>query len=94
MKSDRWVLYILECGDGSLYTGISNDFERRLQEHEEGIGAKYTKGRGPFSVLYTEECEDRSAASKREYTMKRLSRAQKIQFIETGKKTSKIKTGR
>jgi putative endonuclease len=79
-----WVVYILECGDGSLYTGITNDLERRLVAHESGKGAKYTKGRGPFRVLYQEEFADRSAASSRENQIKRMSRAEKI-ALSTGK---------
>lgn len=72
-----WVVYILKCGDNTLYTGITNDFDARLAAHEGGMGAKYTKGRGPFTVMYQEECEDRSAASKREMAIKKLSRAEK-----------------
>ena len=76
-----WVVYILKCGDGTLYTGITNDFSKRLAAHVDGSGAKYTKGRGPFEVLYKEECEDRSMASKREYEIKRLSRDEKLALI-------------
>lgn len=73
-----WTLYILHCGDGSLYTGITNDMERRLEAHISGTGAKYTRGRGPLKLVYTENHSDRSAASKREYAIKALSRAQKL----------------
>jgi len=73
----QWVLYILECGDGSLYTGITNDLVRRLSQHENGQGAKYTRGRGPFRLAYREKCIDRSQASKREIEVKSLNRTEK-----------------
>ena len=75
-----WVVYILKCGDGSLYTGITNDFPARVAAHEAGTAAKYTKGRGPFALVYQELCEDRSAASKREMQVKKLSRAEKLEL--------------
>lgn len=78
-----WTVYILECADGSLYTGITNDLPRRLGQHESGQGAKYTKGRGPFRLAYSEACENRSIASKRERELKDLSRAQKQDFLKT-----------
>ncbi len=77
----NWVVYILECKDGSLYTGITNDFDARLLAHEEGRGAKYTKGRGPFFVRYQEVCEGRSEASKREIQIKKFSRIDKMALI-------------
>lgn len=77
----QWVVYILECADGTLYTGITNDLDKRIAAHEDGTGAKYTKGRGPFKLLYREECENRSAASKRELAIKKLSRAEKMALI-------------
>ena len=76
-KIMSWVVYILKCADESLYTGITNDLDARLAAHEEGTGAKYTKGRGPFEVVYTEDCADRSEASKREFAIKKLNRAEK-----------------
>ena len=72
-----WNVYILGCADDSLYTGITKDLERRLAEHENGTGAKYTKGRGPFKVLYVEEQPSRSHALKRELEIKALDRADK-----------------
>lgn len=80
-----WVLYILECADGTLYTGITNDLDQRLQKHENGTGAKYTKGRGPFKLAYTENLKDRSEASKREIAVKGLGREEKLKLI-AGKK--------
>ncbi len=80
-----WCLYILECGDATLYTGITNDLERRIAAHEAGTGAKYTKGRGPFKLLYTKTCTDRSEASKCEQTVKALNREEKLILISKGK---------
>ena len=73
----NWYLYILRCGDGTLYTGITNDVEKRLAAHRVGKGAKYTRGRGPLELVYREELPDHSAALKREYEIKSLSRQEK-----------------
>lgn len=78
-------LYILRCGDGSLYTGTTDDVERRLKAHREGKGAKYTRGRGPLEVVYREELPDKSAALKREWAVKRLSREEKCKLIGSGR---------
>ena len=75
-----WVVYILKCADHTLYTGITNDLEARICAHEAGQGAKYTKGRGPFELLYRENCENRSAASKREMAIKNLSKEEKLKL--------------
>ncbi len=77
----EWVLYILQCKDGSLYTGITNDLEARIKAHESGQGAKYTRNRGPFTLKYTENHESRSLASKREIEIKALSREEKLILI-------------
>ena len=77
-----WKLYILRCGDGSLYTGITTDVERRLEEHRSGKGAKYTRSRGPLELAYVEDCDDKSAALKREYEIKSLARTEKLKLIE------------
>lgn len=76
-----WTIYILKCSDDSYYTGITNNLVKRVTDHENGQGAKYTKGRGPFRLVYTEECSDRSMASKREYEVKKLTRREKEQLI-------------
>ncbi len=76
-----WNVYILGCADDSLYTGITKDLERRLAEHENGTGAKYTKGRGPFKVLYVEEQPSRGHALKRELEIKALDRADKSRIM-------------
>ena len=77
-----WKLYMLRCGDGTLYTGISTDVERRLEEHRSGKGAKYTRSRGPLELVYWEECGDKSTALKRECEIKALPRAEKLKLTE------------
>ena len=77
-----WKLYMLRCGDGSLYTGISTDVQRRLEEHRSGKGAKYTRSRGPLELVYWEECGDKSTALKRECEIKALPRAEKLKLTE------------
>lgn len=86
----QWVLYILQCKDGSLYTGITDDLQRRLKAHSAGKGAKYTKGRGPFILRYREECESHSVALKREIRVKRLPREKKIALCSTGGKNDDL----
>lgn len=81
-----WKLYILRCGDGSLYTGITVDVQARLLQHQQGIGAKYTRGRGPLELVFEEECEDHSVALKREHQIKRLTRAEKLLLIQAKEK--------
>ncbi len=80
----KWVLYILECGDGTLYTGITDNLQRRLAAHREGKGAKYTRGRAPLTLRYLEECGSHSLALKREIEIKRLTRLQKLALCRTG----------
>mgnify|MGYP004747012717 FL=1 len=76
-----WVVYILKCGDNSLYTGITNNLEIRLLAHEEGRGAKYTKGRGPFEVVYQKGYPSRSKATIEEIEIKKLSLEEKRELI-------------
>lgn len=76
-----WIVYILECTDGSLYTGITNDMERRMKAHVTGKGAKYTKRRGPFTLRYTESHDSKGAALQREAAIKSLDRAAKVALI-------------
>lgn len=73
---------MLRCGDDSLYTGATTDVQRRLREHQQGIGAKYTRSRPPVELVYTEEAADRSAALRREAAIKRLSRAAKLKMLD------------
>ena len=78
-----YFVYILECNDGSLYTGITKDVQKRLDEHNTSYkGAKYTKARRPVKLLYQEPSSDRSSASKREYEIKKLTRSKKIELIQ------------
>ena len=79
----QWGVYILLCGDGSLYTGITDNLPHRLAVHRAGKGAKYTRGRGPLTVKYWEECSDHSAALKREWAIKHLSRDEKLKLIQS-----------
>ena len=76
-----WQLYILRCGDGTLYTGIAVDAQKRLTMHQSGTGAKYTRGRGPLTMVYCENCGSHSEALKREYAVKKLTHAEKEQLI-------------
>lgn len=73
--------YILECCDGSLYTGWTNDIEKRLEAHNAGKGAKYTKSRRPVKLVYLEEFETKEEAMRREYSIKRLGRKEKMELI-------------
>lgn len=77
----QWCVYILRCKDGSLYTGSTDDFEKRLAAHRAGKGAKYTRGRGPLEPVYREDCADKSAALRRECAIKALTRQQKLALI-------------
>ena len=74
--------YILHCADGTLYTGWTNDLDRRLQTHNSGKGGKYTRSRLPVELVYYEEFEDKFQAQRREYAIKRLSRKEKELLIE------------
>ena len=76
-----WWVYMLRCGDGSLYTGTAADVDRRLAVHQSGKGAKYTRSHLPVEVVYREALPDRSAALRREIAVKRLSRAEKLDLI-------------
>jgi putative endonuclease len=80
----RFYCYILECSDGTLYTGWSSDPERRLRQHNRGTGARYTRSRRPVRLVYLEELPDKRAALKRERAIKALARLKKLKLI--GKK--------
>lgn len=81
MTEKEWFLYILRCGDGSLYTGITTDVDARLEAHRSGKGAKYTRGRGPLEVVYREACGGHSEALKREIAVKSLTREEKERLL-------------
>ena len=76
-----WHVYILACGDGTLYTGITTDVPARLEAHRMGKGAKYTKGRGPLELVYREAVGSKSEATKREAAIKRMGRAEKLGLV-------------
>jgi predicted GIY-YIG superfamily endonuclease len=73
VKDGPWYVYIVECRDGSLYTGITNDLDRRVAQHNDGSGARYTRSRRPVTMRYSQACESRSAALIRECAVRLLS---------------------
>jgi putative endonuclease len=79
-QTDHYV-YVLECADGTLYTGYTTDPQRRVHEHDAGEGAKYTRGRTPVCLVYTDCFDSKSAAMSREYEIKQLSRTEKERLI-------------
>ena len=81
-----WWVYIVECSDKSLYAGITTDIDRRIIEHNtSNKGAKYTRSKRPVSLVYKEQCENRSIASKREHQIKKLKRADKLLLVSKSK---------
>lgn len=85
-------VYILKCGDNTLYTGWTNNLEKRFEDHKQGKGAKYTKGRGPLEIVYQEVFENKVDAMKREYAIKKLTRKEKDVLVESFKsRTTTIK---
>lgn len=79
-----YYVYLLRCRDGTLYTGYTDDPERRLRVHNAGKGAKYTCSRLPVELVYQEQCPDKSAALRREREIKRMRRAEKLALISGG----------
>ena len=77
--------YMLKCKDGTYYIGYTNDLEKRVKAHNEGKGAKYTKGRGPVELIYYEEYEEKNIAMRREWEMKRFTRSQKEELYKNKK---------
>ena len=77
----RWFVYLLRCGDDSLYCGMTNDVERRLEAHRRGVGARYTRGRSPLTLVHKERATDRGDALRKEAAWKRLSRDEKLARI-------------
>jgi putative endonuclease len=88
----EWVVYILECGDRTLYTGCTNDLELRLKRHQSGRGARYTRARLPVRLVYFRRCPDRSSALKGEWAIKRLSRPDKKKLIARSAAVSRRKS--
>jgi putative endonuclease len=81
-KGEGFYIYMLECADGTLYTGWTTDPERRVKEHNAGRGALYTRWRRPVELMYLEEAPDRSTAQKREHAIKKLTREKKLLLVE------------
>ena len=79
-----WYVYVLRCGDGTLYTGITTDLDRRIREHNEGTGSRYTAARRPVTLLHQETAPDRSTAARREIAVKRMPRAAKLALVRSG----------
>ena len=79
-----WWVYILRCGDGTLYTGVAADLDKRLDAHRRGVAAKYTRSRLPVALAYEERQPDRSSAQKREAALRRLGRAGKLALLDQG----------
>ncbi len=81
---DGWMVYMLRCCDGSLYTGVTNDIERRLSDHREGRGSKYVRSRLPFMLVYRESAASQSDALKREAEIKKMPRCKKQMLAQNG----------
>lgn len=76
-----WTVYLIECGDGSLYCGVTTDLQKRLRAHKEGRGAKYTRGRGPLKIVFHEAGHGHGDALRREIEIKKLTKDQKLELI-------------
>ena len=81
-----YFVYLLQCKDTSIYTGITTDVARRFAEHKAGTASKYTRSRGAMKIVYTERCTDRSHALKREAAIKEMDRAHKLALVRNGAK--------
>ena len=88
--AERWFVYILQCADGSLYTGITNDLNRRLEQHNAGTASRYTRSRLPVTLVYHEEPTTKGGALKRELSIKSLSRKAKEMVVQSEKSSSII----
>ena len=84
-KKSKWFLYILKCGDGTLYTGITNALVRRVWQHNDGSASRYTRSRLPVKLVYQDACRGRSQALKKEFAVKSLSRKEKEEYIKQNK---------
>jgi putative endonuclease len=83
-KNGNHFVYILECSDGTYYTGYTNEISQRLRKHEEGKGAKYTRGRGPLKLVFMQSFQTKQEAMRMEFAVKKLSRAEKERIIKEG----------
>ena len=79
----RWCVYVLRCGDGTLYAGITTDVDKRIAAHRSGRGARYTRGRGPLRLVHCEPARSKSAALRREHQIKCMRRREKLAFLDT-----------
>jgi putative endonuclease len=77
----KWFIYMLQCSDDTIYTGYTNDVDKRVEKHNKGKGAKYTKGRRPVTLVYYEQHPSKSSAMKREYAIKQLTKDEKIKLM-------------
>ncbi len=77
-----WHVYIVKCADQTLYTGVAKDVDARISQHNSGRGARYTKGRQPVKLIYSEPAEDRATALRREHAIKRMPVADKVKLVE------------
>lgn len=82
VNSAMWVIYILLCNNNTLYTGITNNLEKRLEAHKKGVGSKYVRSHLPFKLIYTEKAKDKISAAKREFEIKSWSRKEKIENLK------------
>jgi len=85
-----WYIYIIKCKDGKLYTGITNNLERRVRDHNSGSASKFTKYRAPVKLLYTESCANKPQALRREAQIKRLKRTEKLALIKSPRSERKL----
>ena len=81
LEPDGWHVYILRCRNDALYTGVTTDLERRVEEHNRGVGARYTRAFRPVELVYAETATDRAHALRRERAIKQLSRARKLALV-------------
>ena len=88
VAQEMYHIYLLKCKDGSIYTGITTDLSRRLLQHKNGKGAKYTRGKGALKILYSELHETRGLAQKREHEIKKMSRLKKLELAKKGALTA------
>lgn len=88
---EKHYTYMLQCADGTLYTGYTNHLEKRVKTHNEGKGAKYTRNRRPVKLVYFEVYDTKQQAMKREYAMKQLTRKQKMELIRNGQEQSEVR---
>lgn len=86
---DKWLVYIVRCADGTLYTGITKDVKRRCQQHNAGTASRYTRSRRPIKLIYQEIHPDQSSALKREAAIKAMTRKEKLAMIQPRKKAGR-----